>query len=124
MPTLVIEILDGIAIDGFLPDAPQGGQYHAALRGYGTVAPEQWAVIDGALPPGWALDHDTGEIVGPLDTPGTYSIIVELRDVQDHYVTRSFTWRVVPVPPPGLNLTEPWEVPAGNAANFNLTEDW
>ena len=37
MPTLVLEILDGIAIDGFLPDAQWNEAYSATLRGYGTT---------------------------------------------------------------------------------------
>lgn len=119
MPTLVLEILDGIAIDGFLPDAPHGQPYSATLHGYGSTAPEQWAVVDGALPPGWTLDPATGEVTGDGDTGGNYDVTIMLSDVLGYYTTRRFQFRVGYAP---IIVTGgPFEWPVGAPVNDHLT---
>lgn len=127
MPTLVVEILDGIAIDGFLPDAPYGVSYHAQLRGYGATEPLVWSVAAGALPGGWSLDAETGEVTGLVNggtgSGGLFDVTIQLTDVLGYYVQRRFQFRVANPPitiaaPPGEYS---WPVDTAVSVNLAIT---
>ena len=97
-PILLAEIIDGIAIEGFMPHAVLGSSYTAQLRTLYAVEPVEWSIVDGALPPGWALDDETGAITGEADDAGVYTITVMAADWDDNVTRRTFTWRVVALP--------------------------
>lgn len=95
MPTLVVEILDGIAIDGFIPDAQYAADYSATLRGYGATEPLHWSVAGGSLPAGLTIDSATGEVSGTnITDSGPHSVTIRLTDVRGYTVTRRFQFRV------------------------------
>jgi subtilisin family serine protease len=76
-----LRVLPRLAIEtAMLPDAAPGRPYRARLAGSGGRRPYRWAVGEGALPPGLALDPDTGVISGTPLATGDHRFTVTLRD--------------------------------------------
>jgi len=98
MPTLLIEIIDGIAIDGVMPDCAFEAAYSAQLRASNAYFPLRWRVSGGALPPDWDLDDETGLVTGSGDDPGYYEVSIELVDGHGRYARRTFRFRVIAAP--------------------------
>jgi len=64
-----------------LPPAVAGNPYSFTLPAWGGRTPYVWQIVDGDLPPGIALDADTGELHGtPAAPPASYVFTVELSD--------------------------------------------
>ncbi|WP_051079925.1 Ig domain-containing protein [Thioalkalivibrio thiocyanodenitrificans] len=64
-----------------LPDGNFGDSYAAQLQASQGVPPYNWLVIGGQLPPGLALDPNTGVIQGfQTNFPGNYCFLVQVTD--------------------------------------------
>lgn len=101
MPTLLIEIIDGIAIDGSMPNALLGSSYSAQLRALNAFLPIRWRVSGGALPDEWEIDEDTGLVSGDVDDEdlaGDYSVQIEATDGHGRFARRTFRFRVIAAP--------------------------
>ncbi len=98
MPTLLIEIIDGVAIEGVMPDCAFEAAYAAQLRAANAFLPLRWRVAGGALPPDWDIDEETGLVTGSGDDPGYYEVTIELVDGHGRYARRTFRFRVIAAP--------------------------
>ena len=65
-----------------LPHAVIGRAFSAALAPAGGRAPYQWAVVDGTLPAGLALDPARGIIAGQPSAVGVSGVTVRVRDAR------------------------------------------
>lgn len=63
-----------------LPGGAVNTPYSQTIGASGGIAPYSYAVVAGALPPGFNLDAGTGVLSGSTDTAGSYSFDVEVRD--------------------------------------------
>jgi hypothetical protein len=63
-----------------LPAAVSSQPYSTMLQATGGIAPYQWAVDAGALPPGLTLDGTTGTISGTAAKRGTWSFTIKATD--------------------------------------------
>lgn len=100
MPTLLIEILHGISIEGAFPDAVLDAAYSAQLRARHAVLPLRWAAVDGAWPPNgdWDIDPMTGQVTGTALDAGSHTITVQLTDGAGSVARRTFVWRIAAAP--------------------------
>lgn len=87
-----------------LPIGQTGADYAAMLEVAGGVGPYAWAVTDGALPEGLALDAETGDITGVPALLGSSEFTVEVVDRFSNAASKTFTLDVVP--PPLVVVTE------------------
>jgi len=69
------------ALANWTQNAPNYKQ--AVYLGGGTVPPLAFGISAGALPPGLALDPDTGAVTGTPTTPGTFSFTIRAHDKGD-----------------------------------------
>lgn len=63
-----------------LPDAIVGVAYTVVLVANGGAQPYKWSIASGSLPPGMALDEDSGEISGTPSAEGTFAFTVQVAD--------------------------------------------
>lgn len=63
-----------------LPDEEEGTFYSQSVAATGGTEPYIYSVTVGVLPPGLALDPDTGIISGTPDTPGIYRFTISAID--------------------------------------------
>jgi hypothetical protein len=66
----------GISIQSALPNANVGSSYHAVLSVSGGLAPYQFAINQGELPPGLALNPQTGSISGTPTKAGSFAFAI------------------------------------------------
>ena len=64
----------------FLPQTQQGESYSTTLAASGT-APISWSITSGSLPAGLILNQNTGMISGMPTTAGSFSFVVEARNI-------------------------------------------
>lgn len=97
---LLIEIIDGISIEGALPDAVLETVYSAQLRARNAVLPLRWEKVGGAWPPtgDWSIDEVTGIVSGDADDAGPYSVTIMCTDGAGNFAQRTFKWRVAAAP--------------------------
>lgn len=89
-----------LAVMGFAAEAarPAGGAgvpYSDDLRVTGALGPVAYAVSDGQLPPGLALDPGSGTLAGTPSQAGTYAFTLAASS-GGVTVTRSFTVTIIP----------------------------
>lgn len=105
-----------------LPNGTVGAAYNATLTATGGSAPITFSISAGTLPPGLAIDPNTGVITGPPTAPGVYLFTVTATDGtcsidQDYFIViNAAGCHGITISPATLpNDTE------GNNYNQNLT---
>jgi hypothetical protein len=73
----------GLKLSGTLPTADVGVTFNATLNVSGGTAPYTFSISWGALPPGLALNSETGTISGQATKAGTYNFGVHVTDSSD-----------------------------------------
>jgi lysophospholipase L1-like esterase len=63
-----------------LPDAIQGSPYCQSLTAEGAIAPYQWALVRGTLPPGLQLDGSSCDIQGTPSQFGLFTFTVSVTE--------------------------------------------
>ncbi len=74
-----------------LDDGYRGASYLRSLEAAGGREPFVWSLASGTLPPGLALDANTGRISGTATATGTSSFVVRVTDANSSAVTRSLS---------------------------------
>jgi large repetitive protein len=87
-----------------LPNGTTGSAYTFTLGATGGQAPYSWAVSQGSLPPGLALNGATGTIGGTPTAQGTYNFTLRVSDASGQSVTRIHTI-VVGLPSSGPSVS-------------------
>jgi hypothetical protein len=82
-----------------LPRATLGAQYSTAFVAAGVGTPITWTLRAGALPPGLALDEDTGIIEGVPTELGTYEFRIRA-DAATAIAVRNYSITVTPLATP------------------------
>jgi hypothetical protein len=67
-------------LDFSLPQATIAAEYSYTLQREGGVDPVVWSIAAGELPPGLALNAETGEISGMPAETGSWEVVVRLTD--------------------------------------------
>lgn len=80
-----------------VPKAALRHDYRFQLRAAGGTAPLKWEIAGGDLPPGIALDRDSGRLAGVPAALGDFHFTVKVTDSAQpsHTATRGFVLRVV-----------------------------
>ena len=71
---------NALALSGALPGGTVNESYNAVLSVGGGSSPYHFALSSGALPPGIALNPQTGSFTGKPSAPGTYAFEVQVTD--------------------------------------------
>ena len=69
-----------ITIQTALPNGTVSSSYHEQLSASGGLAPYQFLLAIGALPPGLSLNQQTGEISGTPTLAGNFRFAIEVKD--------------------------------------------
>lgn len=88
-----------------LPVAYEQEPYEATLRPTGGLRPYDFAVVDGALPPGLRLE--AGRLVGTPTNQGRFSFTVELRDANLNRTIQPLDVTVRELPEPVVGIDVP-----------------
>jgi hypothetical protein len=79
--TYTLEVVPALSIvTTSLPAGAQGQAYSQTLAAAGGMAPYQWSLSAGTLPPGLSLDAETGLISGIPSEGGVYTFTAVVRD--------------------------------------------
>ena len=70
----------GVIDTGTLTGGATGANYSYQLRGTGGTGPYTWALNNGVLPPGLAVNPTTGAIAGKPTVPGSYAFVIKITD--------------------------------------------
>ena len=96
---VLIDIGDGMALDGVLPSAVRGGTYSAFVLARGGTAPYTYTLTAGEsalAAAGIALNRNTGEVASAnVLTAGKFAITIRATDITGAWVERSFVLAVV-----------------------------
>ncbi len=68
-----------------LPDGVVGSAYSNTLQEAGGIAPFNWTVVSGALPPGTMLGAPSGTISGTPTAPGIYTFTAQITDANGNF---------------------------------------
>src|SRR5580692_9656832 len=74
-----------------LPAGTQGTPYSQSVTASGGSAPYSYAIISGGLPPGLALNTNSGAITGTPTTGGSYTFTVQATDTTPNTGSRTYT---------------------------------
>jgi parallel beta-helix repeat protein len=77
-----------------LPDAIEGVPYNQTFQESGGVAPVNWTIASGSLPPNLALNSASGTLSGTPTAPGIYTFAVQVTDSIGDFGTQTLTLRV------------------------------
>jgi hypothetical protein len=78
--SLTVDAVSGLQLTtAALPQANPAADYTSILSANGGVAPYKWSVISGNLPSTLTL-APTGTITGVISQPGTYQVLLEVKD--------------------------------------------
>lgn len=99
-----------------LPPVVRQLGYRGQLSAAGGMAPYRWSLESGALPPGLALDEQ-GAVTGGTDAPpGTFDVVVRVRDGAGSAAAKALSVRVVA--PGALVIQRPALPPALAGATY------
>src|SRR5262249_8233558 len=70
----------GVIDTGTLTGGATGVNYSYQLRGTGGTGPYTWALNNGVLPPGLAINPTSGAITGTPTVAGSYAFVVKITD--------------------------------------------
>ncbi len=89
---IMVPQIEPLAITtGSLPQGRAGDAYSQTLSAQGGRAPYTWAVAQGSLPAGLALDAGTGTISGTPTTAGTSTFTIAVTDSLGTQATKAFS---------------------------------
>jgi hypothetical protein len=94
-----------------LPNGVLNSNYSAQIAAAAVIAPAEWSLASGTLPPGLALDPAKGLITGRPRDAGSFPFTVRIRDAARASAEQAFTLRVGS----GLTITSAGRLPAGSA---------
>jgi hypothetical protein len=77
--------------DTAIPDSQVESPFTFQLTASGGVAPYRWALLAGGLPPGVALDPNTGLISGTPTQAGTFNFTVSVTDAAQTSASKSIS---------------------------------
>ena len=92
-----------------LPGGAVGKAYSHRLQASGGSPPYRWSARAETLPPGLALDSETGTLDGTPQRAGTFKLSVQVTDTDGANATRGFSFTATP----RLTIDTPPELPAG-----------
>lgn len=102
VPLPSIPVGPGSANGAGPPAGAQGTPYSYTLQSSGGVAPYNWRITAGSLPPGMAISAATGVIAGTPTAGGTFNATVTVADSGSPAVTASvpLSFSIAPLGPP------------------------
>lgn len=117
----------GVAMDPFVGILGQPGTI--TLRAIDNAGPVTWTLLSSSLPMEWGGLVPAGAVAtmsaAELLTTGEFAVSVRIVDANRQPILFSFSVRVIHIPVSyDIHLHRPWSVPAGNAADLDLTEVW
>ncbi len=104
-----------------LPEGEPSVEYSVALAAAGGQPPYRWALAEGSLPQGLALNENSGQISGRATAPGEFSFSARLTDSSGTIARRAFRLRVTGSP---LQMSSAPRLPdavAGESYSHTLT---
>ncbi|MHC5035407.1 MAG: putative Ig domain-containing protein, partial [Planctomycetota bacterium] len=109
---LSITVSSDLTINDVSPlvDGHVGEDYSHTIGKVGGTPPYNWSILAGALPTGLTLDPNTGRISGQPTTIGTYDFVVQLEDLLNVQVNKTFSITITDI----TILTE--TLPVGSTA--------
>lgn len=118
MNILLVEINPGLFILGDPPLIVLDEAYSFAFTAYGGAGPYRWA-LSGALPTGITWDASTATLSGTTSVPGTFPVVVTLKDAQRNTISKTINIVVQILP---MQITNSFaDYTAGVAQNFTYT---
>lgn len=78
-----------------VPNAELNVPYSTVFRATGGIEPYTWTIDTGLLPPGLALNRDSGALAGTPTDAGTYSFILRVTDANGGSFIKAFSMDVV-----------------------------
>jgi len=95
-----------------LPGGAVGKAYSHRLQAWGGSPPYRWSARAETLPPGLALDSETGTLDGTPQRAGTFRFTAQVTDNEGANATRGFSFTANRTTPPP-SIQTPRELPAG-----------
>jgi hypothetical protein len=95
----------------FLPNGSFNNSYNQTLKLNGGIAPLNWGVIVGGLPPGLGLNASTGQILGTAAQTGTFPFTVQVTDAISRVDTQALSITITAPAAPAI--TAPASLPTG-----------
>jgi hypothetical protein len=96
-----------------LPGGNVDSDYSYTLTATGGVRPYYWSQVSGNMPPGLSIATGTGVLSGTCSAPGTYDIVVQVRDENGSTTQETLSLTVASNPAPA----DPTDTSIGSSSN-------